>query len=315
MITKLQKIKKNKILILGGGGLIGKETTLFFLNKNYEVTVIDKNVRSLKKIYSKNKNKLKLYKNDIISFKKNKKIFSQHNIIINCIALNDHALGINRPELDVKINISSILYVVKYFKNKKVIHLGTTHQYTGSNNKIKKFGETLATDIQGISKNAVENYLIFYANKYKFKLICLRVGNSFGSFEKNLIYSKKGLVYEIFFYLLKNKKFILYKKNIKRNFCYIPDIVKAINFLIHRNIQSPEIYNFIQYNITIENFLKKIIKIIKFGKIIYSKKIVATNNFDFSQMRKGSFYKIFPKIKGENINNAIKNSLELYKVI
>jgi nucleoside-diphosphate-sugar epimerase len=312
---KLQKTNKDKILILGGGGIIGKETTHFFLKKNFKITVIDKNIKSLQKIYSKNKSRLKIYKKDIFFYKKNNKLFSQHNIIINCIGLSDHALGINRPELDVKINIISILQVVKYFKNKKLIHIGTTHQYSGSNNKIKKFGETLATAVQGISKNAVENYLIFYAKKYKFKLICLRIGNSFGSFDKNFIDNKKGLVYEIFNYLLKNKKFILYKKNIKKNFCYIPDIVKAINFLTTRNIQSPEIYNFIQYNITIENFLKKIIKIIKFGKIIYSKKIVATNNFDFSQMRKGSFYKIFPKISGENINNAIKNTLKLYKII
>jgi nucleoside-diphosphate-sugar epimerase len=311
---KLRKTKKNKILILGGGGIIGEQAVNFFLKKNYKITVIDKNVKSLKKIYNKNKHQLNLHKQDIITFKKNKSIFSQHDVIINCIGLNDHALGIKRPEMDVSTNITTILHVVKFFKNKNIIHIGTTHQYSGSMNKIKKFEETLATDIQGISKNAIEKYLIFYAEKYKFKLICLRIGNSFGSFEKFLI-NKKGLVYEIFNCLLQNKEFIIYKKNVKKNFCYIPDVIKAIHFLINRNIKSPKIYNFIQYNITVDNFVKKIIKIAKFGKVVYSKKIFATNNFDFSQMSKGSFYKIFHKLNGENISTAIKNTLELYKTI
>jgi nucleoside-diphosphate-sugar epimerase len=313
MITKLQKIKKNKILILGGGGIIGREAVIFFLKKNYKITVIDKKIRSLQKIQNKNKNQLHLIKQDIIFSNKNKKIFSQQNIIINCIGLNDHSLGVKKPELDVTINIIALLKVIKYFKNKEIIHIGTTHQYSGSINKIRKFGETLATDVQGISKNAIENYLIFYAKKYKFKLICLRIGNSFGCFDKNIT-NKKGLVYEIFYFLFKKKKITLYKKNVKKNFCYIPDIIKAIHFLIHKNTKSPKVYNFIQYNITIDNFVRKIIKIIKIGKVIYSKKKIHTSNFDFSKMYRGNFYKIFKKIKGENINNAIKKSLKLYKI-
>ena len=314
MIMKLRNNKKNKILILGGGGIIGVQAVDFFLRKNYKITVIDKNVKSLQKIYKKNKRRLELHKQNIITFKKNKNIFNQHNLIINCIGLNDHGLGIKKPETDVSINITPILHVIKFFKNKKIIHIGTTHQYSGSMNKIKKFEETLATDVQGISKNAIENYLIFYAQKYKFKLICLRLGNGFGGFENNFL-NKKGLVYEIISNLLKNKKFILYKRNIKKNFCYIPDTIEAINFLINKKIKSPEIYNIIQYNITVDNFVKKIIKFMRFGKVTYSKKIVDTNNFDFSQMRKGSFYKIFPNMRGENINIAIEKTLKLNKII
>ncbi len=181
-------------------------------------------------------------------------------------------------------------------------------------NKLRKFNETLATDVQGISKNAVESYLLFYAQKYKFELICLRLGNCFGGFEKNYL-NKKGLIYEIINNLLINKKFILYKKNIKKNFCYIPDAIKAINFLINKKIKTPVIYNFIQYNIKVDNFVKKIIKIMKFGKVVYSKKIVNSTNFDFSQMHKGSFYKIFPNIRGESIDIAIEKTLKLNKII
>jgi len=314
MIMRSQNKIKNKILILGGGGFLGKEAVYFFLKKKYQISVIDKNIKNLKEIYNKNKHQLKLYKHDIISFKRIKEIIDQHNIIINCIGLNDHALGIRKPELDVKINISPILHVIKFFNNKKIIHIGTTHQYSGTTNKLKKFNETLATDVQGISKNAVESYLVFYAKKYKFNLICLRIGNGFGGFENNFL-NKRGLVYEIIRNLLKNKKFILYKRNIKKNFCYIPDAIRAINFLINKNIKSPAIYNFIQYNITVDNFVKKIIKFMEFGKITYSKKIVNSNNFDFSRMHKGSFYKIFPNIRGENINIAIEKTLKLNNII
>lgn len=314
MIMKSQNKIRNKILILGGGGFLGKEAVFFFLKKKYKISVIDKNIKSLKKIYSKNKNQLNLHKQDVISFKNIKRVIDQHNIIINCIGLNDHALGISKPELDAKLNISAILHIIKFFKNKKIIHVGTTHQYSGSMNKLRKFNETLATDVQGISKNAVENYLVFYAQKYKFKLICLRLGNGFGGFENNFL-NKKGLVYEIINNLLKSKKFILYKKNTKKNFCYIPDAIKAINFLINKKIKTPAIYNFIQYNITVDNFVRKIINIMKFGKVVYSKKIVNSTNFDFSQMHKGSFYKIFPNIHGENIDIAIEKTLKLNKII
>ena len=298
MIMRLQNKIKNKILILGGGGFLGKEAVYFFLKKKYQISVIDKNIKNLKEICNKNKHQLKLYKKDIISFKRIKEIIDQHNIIINCIGLNDHALGIRKPELDVKINISPILHVIKFFNNKKIIHIGTTHQYSGTMNKLKKFNETLATDVQGISKNAVESYLIFYAKKYKFKLICLRLGNGFGSFENNFL-NNKGLVYEIIRNLLINKKFILYKKNIKKNFCYIPDAIKAINFLINKNIQSPAIYNFIQYNITVDSFIKKIIKFIEFGKITYSKKKLIQIILTSHKCAKEVFIKFFQIYEGK----------------
>ena len=57
------------------------------------------------------------------------------------------------------------------------------------------------------------------------------------------------------------------------------------------------------------------IKIMKFGKIIYSKKIVNSTNFDFSQMHKGNFYKIFPNIHSENIDIAIRKTLKHNKII
>jgi hypothetical protein len=53
----------------------------------------------------------------------------------------------------------------------------------------------------------------------------------------------------------------------------------------------------------------------KFGKIIYSKKIFNSTNFDFSQMDKGNFYKIFPNIHSENIDIAIRKTLKLNKII
>ena len=309
MTMKLRnKTNQNKILILGGGGIIGREAVYFFLKKKFKVLVIDKKISKLNILFKKKNPRLKIYKKNIFSIKKNSKIFDKYYLIINCIGLNDHSLGINNPEIDVKTNIINILHIIKHFKNKKIIHLGTTHQYSGSMNKIKKFKETFSTDVQGISKNAVENYLIFYSNKYNFKLICLRIGNCFGNFQNGIL-DKKGLIFEILNSFLKREKFILYKKNIKKNFCYTPDVIAALNFLIYKNLKFPAIYNFIQYNISVENFVKKIIQHIKFGKFIYSKKKIKVNNYDFSRMRRGNFYRIFPNFKYTNIDTAIKKTL------
>ena len=113
---------------------------------------------------------------------------------------------------------------------------------------------------------------------------------------------------------LKKKTFILYKKKIKKNFCYTPDVAVAINFLINKKLKYPSIFNYIQYNISVESFIKKIKKYLKFGNYIYSKKNVTVNNYDFSNMFEGNFYKNFSNLKSTNIDDALKKTCFSMKI-
>ena len=45
-----KKISNNKIIILGGGGFIGRELVKFYLNKKIKISVLDKNTSKLKKM-------------------------------------------------------------------------------------------------------------------------------------------------------------------------------------------------------------------------------------------------------------------------
>ena len=305
-----KKISNNKIIILGGGGFIGRELVKFYLNKKIKISVLDKNTSKLKKMIKNDNFYIKVYKKNILSIKKNSQIFNKYNVIINCIGSKDHNLAIKDPVKDIDVNVTSLLHILKNFKNKKLIQLGTTHQYSGSRIKLKNFDHTFATDVQGISKNAIENYLIYYSKKIRFDLICLRVGNCFGNSENGLN-DKEGLFFQIINSFLKKKKFILYKKNVKKNFCYTPDVVRVINFLINKKLKFPIIFNYIQYNISVENLIKKITKYLKYTKFKYTKKKITINNYDFSDMTEGNLYKKFPNLKSTSIDEALKKIILL----
>tara|TARA_B100000965_G_scaffold328207_1_gene291198 strand:- start:2081 stop:3127 length:1047 start_codon:yes stop_codon:yes gene_type:complete len=143
------------VVITGSNGLVGSESSFFFLKKGFKVIGIDNNIR--KKFFGIDgdtlwiKKKLNLYKNytqynfDIRNktllnkiFKKFKKDIS---IVIHAAAQPSHDFAKNNIYLDFKINAEGTLNILnrtqKYCPDAVVIHLSTNKVYGDNPNKIK----------------------------------------------------------------------------------------------------------------------------------------------------------------------------------
>ena len=62
-------MKKRKILITGGAGYIGQNLTSYFINQNYQISIID-NLSTSKPLNSKLIKKISFHKIDLTNTKK-----------------------------------------------------------------------------------------------------------------------------------------------------------------------------------------------------------------------------------------------------
>ena len=118
-------------LITGSCGLVGSESAIFFSKKNFKILGIDNNSR--KSFFGKDgditwvKNKLKKdlkdydhYNTDIRNFKSLKKIFQKYKnnikIIIHAAAQPSHDWARNKPFIDFDINAKGTLNLLELTK-------------------------------------------------------------------------------------------------------------------------------------------------------------------------------------------------------
>ena len=139
-----------KILITGCGGLIGLESTYFFLDKGFEVLGIDNNMRSYffgdDGSVKNNLNTLsnfknfKLYKIDIRNYEDLEKIFNEYSSDIDCIihaaAQPSHDWAAKEPFTDFHINTTAtinLLELTKKYCDKATFIFTSTNKVYGDN--------------------------------------------------------------------------------------------------------------------------------------------------------------------------------------
>ena len=86
-------------------------------------------------------------------------------------------------------------------------------------------------------KSKAEKLIMQKTKKYKFNTICIRLGNCFNS-ELPLKKYDPGLLATLLNDLITKKETIVYGKNRKRNFAYIPDVAKFIELIIKRILKG-----------------------------------------------------------------------------
>jgi CDP-paratose 2-epimerase len=139
-----------KILITGCGGLVGLESTYFFLDKGFEVLGIDNNMRSYffgdDGSVKNNLNTLsnfknfKLYKIDIRNYEDLEKIFNEYSSDIDCIihaaAQPSHDWAAKEPFTDFHINTTAtinLLELTKKYCDKATFIFTSTNKVYGDN--------------------------------------------------------------------------------------------------------------------------------------------------------------------------------------
>jgi len=200
-------MSKKIILITGSCGLVGLETTKFFLRKKFKVIGIDNNFREkffgknastlwAKKIISANKN-YKHYNINICDYNKLEKLFT-NNIgilgIIHCAAQPSHDWAAKSPLLDFDVNAKGTLNMLelakKYCRSRPFIFLSTNKVYGDKINTFKFLEKKKRYEIidKKFSKNGINEqfsidqskHSLFGCSKLAADLIVQEYGKYFG---------------------------------------------------------------------------------------------------------------------------------------
>lgn len=259
-----------KVLILGGAGFIGSAISKRFVNGGFEVIVLD---GFLKKTGGSRKNlapilgKIKLIEKRIEETRDLTNIIKSCDLIIDSMGWTLHSKALNSPHYDLELNLVSHLVLIENLCGaigKKVIFLGTKNEYGHISGMVSEDNPMIPVDVQGINKLAAESYFRIYSNIYKFDVVSIRFGNTFGV---NMRYRGDdiGLVGSLMRDLILGKRVNIYGKEHKRTFVYAFDIAEVVWRLANRDFSGFEAFNLNGQTMTVLEFVSRIIKILGRG--------------------------------------------------
>lgn len=311
-----------KILLLGGAGFIGSNLAKEFVNSGAKVIIVDGfvqytggNVRNIQNFIEK----INLYNCKVENLGCLKELVEDSDFIIDSMALTSHRYGVEYPIMDVQVNLLSHLYLINALKgtrNKMVIYLGSRGQY-GNTKEAVITEETPQNPIdpQGISKVAAENFLKFYAERYGFKGVSLRITNCFGENQK-VDGDDIGLVGSLIKDILKEKPVEIYgTRERKKNIIYVKDLVNIILELIKHDSDNFEVYNIAGLEVTLGSLLDNIIENIGRGNYDVKPFPAAIKQIDVGDA-KFSDKKIRAKIgklELSDLNRALANTIRYFE--
>lgn len=172
-----------KILILGGAGMLGWQMVKLFYKKK-QITVTVSSFNSAKILKKKIGKKLKIIKFD---FEKNyeqklKKIILKHDIVINCVGLIKPYINDSNPN-DIKkafklnFELPNSLYEITKDTNIKVYQIATDCVFSGNSSGYDETSKHDCEDVYGKTKSLGE-----INSKNYFNLRCSIIGEEIKNF-------------------------------------------------------------------------------------------------------------------------------------
>ena len=269
-----------KILITGGTGFIGAAISNYFINKGYDITILDNNSRGNISRIKHNRKNIKFIKGDVTKYKDVYKACKGKNCIFHLAAVNGTKYFYEKPDVVLDVSCKGVINVIDVAKKLKIKNI-----FLASSSEVYHLPNKIPTDEEEpIKIPDIHNPRYSYAggkiltelmgiNNAKFfnKMIIFRPHNVYGKDMGN-----EHVIPEIIGKVKNAKNFIKIKGsgNQTRSFIYIDDFVEAF-YLIFKKGKHLNIYNIgTQEKIKIIDLVKKIIKISK-KKIIIKKEKIA----------------------------------------
>jgi len=220
-----------KILILGGCGFIGSHLAVTFLEDEHDVTIFDHVSAHISNIESI-KNKIQLILGDFNDEKDLQKAVHGNEIVVHLISSVIASNALNQIVCDVKFNVigSIKLFDICVKENvKKIIYLSSGGTVYGATPDIPIKENRLLNPINsyGVTKVAVEKYLVMYGYQYNLDYSIIRLSNPYG--ERQKPNTGQGVV-ATWLHKVKEKKPIEIwgDGSVIRDFIYIKDAVLGI---------------------------------------------------------------------------------------
>ncbi|MBT0550291.1 SDR family oxidoreductase [Riemerella anatipestifer] len=176
----------NKILITGGAGFVGSNLTEYFLNKDYQVRVLDNFSTGHKhniKDFLENEN-FELLEGDIRDLEVCRKACEGVDYILHQAALGSVPRSIENPITSNEVNVSgflNMLVAARDAKVKRFVYAASSSTY-GDSKSLPKVEEVIGKPLSpyAITKYVNELYADIFSKTYGLECIGLRYFNVFG---------------------------------------------------------------------------------------------------------------------------------------
>ena len=273
---------KKKILIIGGTGFIGSKLIDFYKKKKFKIFSI-----SLKKRDTKNYKNLKNFYFDISNKKKCINFFKKYSFdyVVNLAGYVDHRSFYTKKNNIIESHLFGTLNTILYINRsilKKYLYIGSSDEYGLNKSPQKEILREMPNSLYSFSKTASTHFLQMISRSENFPTSIVRIFLTYGPGQK-----ENRFIPQIIHGCLKDLKFKTSSGKQIRDFCYIDDVVRAINMVLLSKKSIGEVYNIGSSKpIKIKKVVQIIKSIIKKGTPIYGS----------FKLRKNENIKLFPKI-------------------
>jgi UDP-glucose 4-epimerase len=234
-------MSQTHVAIIGSNGFIGSHLTTFLSQKsNVDLHLFG---RSDDSVFS---NTFSYKKIDLLNSTQNTRDFKNIDIIYYLVSETIPANSWENPLIDVEKNLIPFLTFTECISNlnvKKIVYLssagtvyGTTHKKVDENYNKNPFSP------YGITKLAIENFLMYYKQKHRINYDVFRISNVYGQGQDTA--KGLGLINTFLEKIISEHKIRIFGDgNNLRNYIYVKDVAKLLGLSLTTDINSSETYN------------------------------------------------------------------------
>ena len=251
----------NHILIAGGTGFIGHHVAYKYKKKGWKVTSISL-TKPQKKRYIQGVKYLLI---DLT--KKNKILKTLNKKFTHVVNLSGYTSNLYSTKLKKKIHDShyySTKNLIDFFINKKIknfIQIGSSAEYGDAKSPLKEEKKCRPLNVYGRAKHKASMYALASAKKHKFPVNVLRLFQVYGPGQ-----GENRAVMQILKFCLNKEQFPASNGKQVRDFCFIDDVIRAIDLIFKKNI-SGELINIANgKGVTMKKLILTIKKVAKGGE-------------------------------------------------
>lgn len=220
---------KPKIAVVGGNGFIGKNLVSYFLERYYDVTVIDRSAKSIQ-----NKEGLKNFATNIRSTSEILDVTKDADYIVWLVHASVPSTKDDSLVDDFLLNISPIVKFLEKAdtlqKLKKFIYLssgGTIYGNVSGEVSVPENHLQRPISGYGLSKSVAEKYIEFLGAGKNYETVILRPSNVYGPYQ-NLV-KPQGIIGFAFKSIRDKTSLDLYDGGkVVRDFIFVDDVAAAV---------------------------------------------------------------------------------------
>ena len=214
----------NKVLIIGGSGLLGKSLVEYFVSNNFQVGALSRHCNSQGRRFSN-------YAVDVLDYENLELVVAQYDVIINCIG------QITNPIHEcVSLNTKGITNIIDAVKKNGnyLIHLSSIAVY-GSSSMVNEKSAVNPESVYGSFKYFAE----YQINQNLTNYVILRISNLYGKSQV------KGILGYILRSFHNNEKALFFNNDgsLKRYYLHIDDLSSIIKLILAKRVIG--VYNVI----------------------------------------------------------------------